>query len=60
MIGTQMIKLPDVGLELWHPRFLPEMLRAFADTVETHPSDTAAAYMRLAAEEIETLRENQK
>ena len=55
-----MIELPDVGLELWHPRFLPEMLRAFADTVETHPSDTAAAYMRLAAEEIETLRENQK
>ena len=59
MIGTDMIELPDVMLK-GMPRLLPEMLRAFADTVETHPSDTAAAYMRLAAEEIETLRENQK
>ena len=42
MIGTDMIELPDVGLELWHPRCLPQMLRAFADTVETKPSDTAA------------------
>jgi hypothetical protein len=59
MIGTEMIELPDVMLKRM-PRLLPEMLRAFADTVETKPSDTAAAYMRLAAEEIETLRENQK
>ena len=59
MIGTDMIELPDVMLKRM-PLLLPEMLRAFADTVETHPSDTAAAYMRLAAEEIETLRENQK
>ena len=42
------------------PRLLPEMLRNFATAVEERPSDMAAAYMRLAADEIETLREKTK
>ena len=41
-------------------RLLPEMLRNFAKAVEERPSDMAAAYMRLAADEIETLREKTK
>jgi hypothetical protein len=41
-------------------RLLPQMLRAFADEIQTRPTDTAAGYMRLAADEIETLKESQK
>jgi len=39
---------------------LPETLRAFAALVQNHASDTAAAYMLLAADEIEEQRERQK
>ena len=53
MIGLEMKSREEVLL-------LPEMLRAFADEVQKHTSDTAAGYMRLAADEIETLRESQK
>ena len=36
---------------------LPETLRAFAALVQNHASDMAAAYMLLAADEIDQLRE---
>jgi hypothetical protein len=35
---------------------LPGILRAFADEIQWRPSDTAAGYMRLAADEIERMR----
>ena len=35
---------------------LPELLRAFANEIQDRPSDTAAAYMRRAADEIERIR----
>jgi hypothetical protein len=52
---------PNINRLPRHTRvlLLPEMLRAFADIVHKHSSDTAAGYMRLAADEIEEQRESQ-
>jgi hypothetical protein len=52
---------PNINRVPHHTRvlLLPEMLRAFADEVQKHTYDTAAGYMRLAADEIEEQRESQ-
>jgi hypothetical protein len=53
---------PNINRLPRHTRvlLLPETLRAFAALVQNHASDMAAAYMLLAADEIEEQRERQK